>query len=50
MNATTHGLDVASECSNCSGLTHSVGGTIPYMEDLKERRRKLVDRNYHLRC
>lgn len=27
-----------------------VGGTIPYMEDLKERRRKLVSRKYELRC
>jgi hypothetical protein len=27
-----------------------VGGTIPYMEDLKERRRKLVDRKFELRC
>ena len=26
------------------------GGTIPRMEELKERRRKLVDRKYELRC
>jgi len=26
------------------------GGTIPYMENLKERRRKLVDRKYEMRC
>jgi hypothetical protein len=26
------------------------GGTIPYMEELKERRRKLVDRKYELGC
>jgi hypothetical protein len=27
-----------------------VGGPILHMEDLKERRRKLVDRKYDLRC
>ena len=26
------------------------GGTVPRMEELKERRRKLVDRKYELRC
>ena len=26
------------------------GGTIPYMEDLKERRRKLVEKRQELRC
>ena len=26
------------------------GGTVPYMDNLRERRRKLVDRRYELRC